>query len=140
LSLKCTIRPSPEKISGSWKVKAGALRASEKALVTGWETVFEVNARFSARIQEGLEGWTKGFLNSKGYARRPSIAKLRKDFSSQAAWLAKDQQIRTFAEAALQSAAFNYMAKDAPDEMLFGYAAISRSDAVLRIPAALSDS
>jgi hypothetical protein len=136
LSVKCSKRPKPNS-SGTWKVEIRAVKPSERTLVLGWNSVFGVETRFSARVKEGIEGWMGDFLNSKAYSAVPSVAELKRHLAAKAAWLSQPKQIRTRAEAALQSAAFSYMANDAPDDMLAGYAAMATSSAVVGIPTAL---
>jgi hypothetical protein len=139
-SVQCTQRPKPSNVTGTWKVRVKPMRPAEKELVSGWDSVFGVQIRFSARVREGLEGWMKDFLSSRDYKTPPSLAQLRKDLLAKAVWLSKSEQLRTKAEAAPQAAAFRYMAEDAPDDMLGGYAAIATSAAVVEIPTALGRS
>jgi hypothetical protein len=137
LSVKCTKRPTPTNTSGAWTVNVKAIKTAENSLVRGWDSVFDIETRFSARVKEGMESWMRDFLNSRDYPDVPSVTRLRKDLSAKAAWLSKPEQLRSKAEAALQSAAFGYMAGDAPDDILAGYAAMATSLAVVGIPTAL---
>jgi len=137
LSIKCTKRPQPSNPSGTWKVKAIATKAGEQPLVSGWDSVFDVEARFSARVRESLDGWMKDFLNSKGYSNQPTVTQLRKALSKKATWLSLPEQVHSRAEATLQAAAFRYMAVDAPHAMLAGYTAIATSAAITGTPTVL---
>jgi hypothetical protein len=109
-----------------------------RAQVQGWVSVFGIATRYPARIRNGLKDWVRDFLNSKQYENRPTAKQLRRDFAAKAQWLSQNSQIKTIAEAALRAAAFQYLADDAPDDMLEGYAAMANSQAVLGIPSALN--
>jgi hypothetical protein len=139
LSVVCSARPKPENPSGAWKVKVKAVKPGENRLVAAWDSVFDVQTRYSARVKEGLDGWMKDFLNTKEYATSPTVAQLRKDLATKAAWLSKPEQMRTKAEAALQAAAFRYIAAVSPDDMLAGYAGVATSLAVVGRPTALGN-
>lgn len=138
ITVECTKRPQPAVPSGAWEVQTKALKATEQPLVAGWNSVFEAEKRFAARVREGLDGWMKNFLNSKEYAAAPTVDQLRRDLSAKSAWLSKPEQLPLQAEAAIQAAAFRYVANDASDEVVAGYAAIARSAAVVEIPSALN--
>lgn len=137
VSVKCTGRPKPAHPSGAWKVKVKATEPVEQPLVRGWDSVFEVEIRFSARVKEGIEMWMRDFLNSKAYSNVPSVAQLRRDLLAKVAWLSMPEQLRTRAESALQAASFRYMAEAAPDAVLDGYAQMATSEAVIGIPTTL---
>lgn len=139
IALKCVTRPTLGAPRGEWKVNATALKITERRLVKAWESVFDIETRFAARVQEGLDGWMKDFLNTKQYASTPSVVKLRHDLKTKAIWLSQSEQLRTWVESSLKAAAFRFLAHDAPDSMLAGYAAIATSPAVIGIRTALNN-
>ena len=139
IALKCMTIPTLGAPRGEWKVKATAVKIAERRLVRAWDSVFDIEVRFAARVQEGLDGWMKDFLNTKQYASTPSVVKLRRDLKTKATWLSQNEQLKTWVEASLKAAAFSFLAQDAPDAMLAGYAAIATSPAIIGIPTALSN-
>lgn len=135
LKTTCTKRPTPGNL-GAWKISAKAIRNTEKTQVEGWVSVFGIDARYRARIRQGMEIWVKDFLNTKRYTKVPTVDQLRRDLALKGKWLSQVDQLRTKAEAALQAAAFLYLAQDAPNDMVAGWAARATSPAVVGIPTA----
>ncbi len=137
IEVTCLTKPNPSNPRGKWSVKTTASTVVEEPLVKAWDAVFDIETRFSARIMEGLDGWMKDFLNVKDYRTTPTLPTLREDLSTRAAWLAMPNQLKKRAESALESAAFSYLAAEASDPVLAGYARISTSPAIQEIPTVL---
>jgi hypothetical protein len=133
LSVNCTRRPKVGDL-GEWKVKARPIKTGERVQVSAWKSIFAIEVRYAARVREGMYTWIMDFLNTKEYAKAPTVRRLRRDLSIKANWLSRPDQLRTKAEAALQAAAFRFLADGAPDDMIAGYAATATSPAVTTIP------